>query len=271
MNIKFSKAFLMSGKDFELTPYITFHHPTVSEIISINKSPDPDSVYWKYVQILLSDPYSNMVMLDDMGKNYLDVSPYEVFVIQWDAYKAEYVKNKDMYDSYGLNPLEDITNALQFFTSGSSYFEKGIYSDGTICFYDVNNPEFQINEEIFGCLHEWVKSINKIDYSNRIKPADESARRVLIEDMRDEIKKARKRKKKSNDGSGYFGMAMSAVSFCGNGAITPYNIGECKLYWLNEAISISTKKDHSGHILDGIYHGTINPKDIDKKEIDWLK
>lgn len=260
----------MSGKDFKVSEHITFHHPTVGEIMSIDSSPEPDSTYWKYVQILLSDPYSNMVMLNDMGKNYLEVSPYEVFVLQWDAYKAEYIKNKDSYDAYNASPLQDISDALKFFIPGSSFFAKGTYRDGAICFYDVNNQQRQINEETFGYLHEWVKSVNKIDYSNRIKPADESARRVLVEDMRDEIKKARKRRNK-NTGNDYLGRAMSAVSFCGNGAITPYNIGQCKLYWLNEALSISARKDHSSHILDGIYHGTINTKNINKKEIDWME
>ena len=40
--------------------------------------------------------------------------------------------------------------------------------------------------------------------SNNIKPADENARRILIEDMRDTQKKAGKRKKKQEEGFGNF-------------------------------------------------------------------
>lgn len=271
MSTKFSKAFLMSGKDFKLTSSITLHHPTIEEVLGINNSPFPDAFYWTYVQILLADPYSNMVMLDDMGKNYLEVSPYEVFILQWDNCQKDYQENKSMYDNYGFSPLDNIIQAISFFTKEVHQFVKGINNDETIYFYDPNNSSFYINQQIFECLYEWVKSINNIDYSDRIHPADENARRVLIEDMRDEIKKKKRRKKKSDDDSDFFGSLMSAVSFCGNGSITPFNINNCKLYWLNESLSINNKKTHAGHILDGIYHGTISSKDINKKELDWIK
>ena len=271
MNTKFSKAFLMSGKDFELTSSITLHHPTIGEVLLINKSVSPDDIYWIYIQILLADPYANMVMLDDMGKNYLEVSPYEVFTLQWDNCSKNYLENKAVYDTYGMNPLDDILNALQFFMDKKHRFVKGKYKDGTVFFYDVDDQSCQINKDIFEYIYEWVKSINNIDYSDRINPADENARRVLIEDMRDEIKKRKRRKKKSEDNSDYFGNIMSAVSFCGNGSITPFNINDCKIYWLNESFSINNKKNHADHILDGMYHGTISSKDINKKDLDWIK
>lgn len=272
MNTKFSKAFLMSGKDFELTPSITLHHPTIEEILAINKSPSPDSLYWTYVQILLADPYINMVMLDDMGKNYLETSPYEVFTLQWDNCQKDYQENKSMYDTYGyLSPLDNIVQAINFFIKEKHHFTKGVNDKGSIYFYDPDNPSFYITQAIFDYLYEWVKSINNIDYSDRIRPADENARRVLIEDMRDEIKKRKRRKKKLDNDPNFFGNLMSAVSFCGNGSITPFNINSCKIYWLNESLSINNRKTHADHILDGIYHGIISSKDISKKELDWIK
>ena len=271
MNTKFSKAFLMSGKDYKLTPSITLYHPTVGEALEINSSPLPDAFYWTYIQILLADPYSNMVMLDDMGKNYLETSPYEVFILQWDNCQKDYQENKPMYDSYGFSPLENITQAVSFFMKEMHHFIKGINNDGAVYFYDPNDSSFYITQQIFEYIYEWVKSINKIDYSDRINPADENARRVLIEDMRDEIKKKKRRRKKEDDNSDYFGNMMSAVSFCGNGSISPFNINECKLYWLNESLSINNKKNHADHILDGMYHGTISSKDISKKDLDWIK
>lgn len=271
MSTKFSKAFLMSGKDYKLTPSITLHHPTIGEVLDINKSPSPDAFYWTYVQILLADPYSNMVMLDDMGKNYLETSPYEVFVLQWDNCQMDYQENKSMYNTYGFSPLDNIIQAISFFINEECHLTKGINKDGSVYFYDISNPSFRLTQEIFEHLYEWVKSINNINYSDRIKPADENARRVLIEDMRDEIKKKKRRKKKSDDDSDFFGNIMSAVSFCGNGSITPFNLNDCKLFWLNESLSISNKKTHADHILDGIYHGTISSMNINKKELDWIK
>ena len=271
MNIKFSKAFLMSGKDFDLTPSITLHHPTMEEILSINHSSSPDDLYWTYVHILLADPYSNMVMLDDIGKNYLEVSPYEVFILQWDNCKKDYTENQQLYDTYGFHPSRNIVDALSFFIKDRHDFKKGMYDNGAVLFYDEQNPECQINEEIFECLHEWVKSINHIDESKRIHPADENARPVLIDDMRDELKKKRRKKNfQKEEDSDFLGNILSAVSFCGNGVITPFNVNDCKIYWINESLSIHNKKDYADHILDAIYHGTISSKDVNKNELDWM-
>lgn len=271
MSTKFSKAILMSGDNVSLSPHITLKHPTIGNVLALPNPLRPDDIYMIYMQIILSDPYANMVMLDDMGKNYLDVSPYDVFVLQWDKCTEDYETNKSLYASIGKTPLDNIREALNFFIDGNHVFEKGSYDDGESCFFDVNNKNCQINREIFDYIYEWVIAINKIDFSNRINPADENARRVLIEDMRDEIKKAKKRKKKKIDNSDYFGDLMSAVCFCGNGVIAPFNIKECPIYWINEAFSIKNKKNHADHILNGIYHGTISSKDINKKDLEWAK
>ena len=57
MSIKYSKAILMSGEDFQITDSITLHHPTVKEILSINKSPTPDYAYWMYINILPNNSF----------------------------------------------------------------------------------------------------------------------------------------------------------------------------------------------------------------------
>lgn len=270
MSIVFSKALLMSGEDYRLTPSITLHHPTVGEIIHINDTSNPDQRYWQYINILLSDPYSNMVMLDDMGLNFLEVTPYDVFIIQWDKCVDSYNKNKEIFDLYKIHPLDNILDALSFFIKEKHDFIKGNYDDGEVCFYDKDNPKCQINKEIFNCIYEWVKSINRIDYSDRIKPADENARLILIEDMRDEIKKAQRRKKKDENNFDHLGNIMSANCFGGKSWVTPFQINDCKIYWLNEGLFIDNKRTKVEHILNGIYCGTISQKDVNRQELDWV-
>ena len=166
--------------------------------------------------------------------------------------------------------MDNIINAIRFFIVEDNNFIKGTYNDGSVCFYNPENPSCQINQDVFECMHEWVKAINRVDYTDRINPADENARRILIEDTRAEIKKKKRKNKKDKENFDYLGNLMSAASFCGNGAINPYNINGCKLYWINESLSINNKKSNADHILDGIYHGAISSKDINKKELDWI-
>lgn len=261
----------MSGKDYKLTPTITLHHPTVGEMLSINDGHGSEQIYWNYVHFILSDPYSNMVFLDDIGKDFMKTSPFEVLILQWDNLYNNYMSNKEMCDQTGFNPLSIITSSLQFFMNEKHTFVKRQYDNGTFCLADMNDESCQINDEVYGYICEWVKSLNKIDYSGRINPADENARRILIEDTRDEMKKQKRKNKSNTDDIDYIGSLMSAVSFGGNGVITPFNINDCKIYWLFEAFSIDNKKSNASHILDGIYHGTLSSKDINKKDLDWTK
>lgn len=271
MSSHFNKSFLMSGKDYKLTKNITLHHPTIEEILELNDGTSSDSIYWEYVQILMCDPYSYMVMLDDMGKNFMETSSFDVFILQWKNAIENYTINKKEFDKYHFHPLDIVNKALSFFIVEEHQFILGKYDDGEPCLYDKNNSGCQINKEIFEYIYDWLKCLNKIDYGKRIKPADENARRILIEDTRDEIKKEKKKKKKDEDFD-YIGSLMSSVSFGGNGVINPFNLMDCKIYWLFESISVGDKKSYANHILDGIYHGTISSKDIaDKSTLDWTK
>ncbi|WP_310602378.1 hypothetical protein [Anaerosporobacter sp.] len=270
MSTNFDKALIMSGNDFKLTNSITLHHPIIDEILSLNNGFHSEEIYWQYVHSIMCDPYANMIMLDDLGKDFLKTSPFEVFLLQWENYQRDYQTNKQQYDLLGINPLQFIQAALNFFIVEEHNFELSKHEDGSPCLYDTNNAECQIDEDIFVYLYEWLKSINKIDYSNRIKPADENARRILIEDARDELKKQKRRNKKSEDSFEYIGNLMSAICFGGNGSITPFNIKSCSIYWLFEAYSVDNKKSHASHILDGLYHGTVSSKDIKTQELDWV-
>lgn len=271
MSIRFDKALMMSGEDYKLTQNITLHHPTIKEMLSITNINSED-IYWKYTQLLMCDPYSNMVMLDDLGKDFTTTTPFQVFMIQWKQYEKDYIENQEIYDLNGFKPIDTIKQALNFFIVEEHEFVYGQYENEDECIYDPNNKDCQINKEIFDWIYEWLKTIHKIDYSNRINPADENAKRILIDDARSEIKKQkRKQNKKNDDAIEYIGSLMSAVSFGGNSTITPFNIKDCKMYWLFEAYSVDNKKSHASHILDGLYHGTIGKKDINMKELEWTK
>lgn len=270
MSIHFDKFLMISGNDYPLTSSITLHHPTINDLLTLNNGLNSEDIYWKYVQTIMCDPYSNMVMLDDLGKDFMAVTPFEVFMIQWKQFEKDYETSKQQYDDLGYRPIDLINQALNFFIVESHEFTFGVYENGDECIYDKNNNACRINSKIFEYLYEWLKIINKIDYSDRIKPADENARRILIEDTRDEIKKLKRRKIKGVDVE-YIGSLMSAVSFGGNGSITPFNIKDCKLYWLFESHGVESKKSRASHILDGLYHGTISKKDINMKELDWTK
>ncbi len=253
MDITFEKALLMSGNDYQLTPHLSLHHPTVGEMLQINGGYSCERTYWQYVQFLLSDPYSNMVFLDNIGKNFMEVSPFEVFMLQLEQ----------------PFPPDFMDNALQLFLTEKHHFVKSRYADGSFCLVATDDPDCQIDREIYEYLYEWVRAVNQVSDSGKIRPADECARQILIEDTRRELRK--KQKEHDDEPINRIGNLMSAVSFGGNGVVTPFNLPSCKLYWLFETFHIENNKSNASHILDGLYHGTLNSKDVNKEELDWTR
>lgn len=67
LDFKFPAGFLLDGSDFQLSDAITFHHPSLSEVMCLGKRIYFEEVYWLYVSTLLADSYEHMVWLDDMA------------------------------------------------------------------------------------------------------------------------------------------------------------------------------------------------------------
>ena len=79
-----SRATLMSGQNLPVTNKISVKHPTVNEILCSTKEHiNGDFSYWKYVSLMVSDPYDSMVWLDDIGLDYESVSAFDVFILRW--------------------------------------------------------------------------------------------------------------------------------------------------------------------------------------------
>ena len=86
------KSFLQSGNNLPITSSISFKHPTIQDIIDIDKERFglySEDIYYSMVNVFLTDPYDYMVFLDDKGIDYETVTPFEVFclVIILNVYK----------------------------------------------------------------------------------------------------------------------------------------------------------------------------------------
>ena len=67
---KINKGFLSSGKDLKLDENVVVKHPTIEEIENIDDTIYSIEHYWQLANLLMCDPYENMVVLDDLGINY---------------------------------------------------------------------------------------------------------------------------------------------------------------------------------------------------------
>lgn len=270
-DISISRAFLESGNDFQITPSLIVKHPSLNEIIQLGNGIHCDDIYWGYVFTILSDPYDNMVWLDDQGIDYEQVSPFDVFILRWEQNEEEYKSSKDKFDALGLpSPIAVMQESLKFFLGDHTFNIGVLKDDNSKILYDIKNNRVQINKIIFDYISGFIRLINGLDKTDHINPANKNAKKILIEDMRDEQRRKMKKKKKDDEDTDYLGKMISGVVHGGNGGITPFNFKELKIYQLYSSLTIQQKLTHFNHVMAGVYQGTVKFESISKKELNWM-
>lgn len=277
-DIKISKAFLEGGDDLFLNEHVAVKHPTIGEILKLGYGIYCDDYYWNYVFALINDPYDNMVWLDDLGIDYESVCAFDVMLLKWKHLEDTYQNKKEYFDKAHFHPLSEIIDALNFFIIGDHVYKIGEYQDGNKCLYDIagaeavidtNNPNnyLKIDKSVFNYISSFLKMINGIDRKDKIQPANKSAKKILIEDMRDEQKRQQKNKKEDND---CLGNMMAGATHGGNGGITSLNVKQHKIYQIYSALSVTQKKLHFNHVMGGVYAGNVNSEKLNTQELNWM-
>ena len=269
-NVQISRSFVISGKPLPIANGLSVKHPTVREILSLEPELIADALYLNYVSTFAVDPYDYMVWLDDRGVDYEKTTAFDVFMMRSEESVRETgdVQN----DAVGqIFKKASFAAALDFFL-GEHEWQPGVDSEGNKLLFDKNDPTAYIDRERFDMISAFVRMINNIsERKDKIKPASESAKKILIEDMRDEEKRAKNKKKDENDSSDYIGDAIEAVIHGGSGGVTWFNYRELPIYEIMSGLNITQKQIAFNALLTGVYTGNVKSDSITQKEMAWMK
>ena len=273
-DIYISKTFLEMGKDLELSENLKVKHPTIGEIlalgfpISSNKVFLGENIYWTYVFSLICDPYSNMVLLDDMGYDYEEISPFDLFCIKWKKELKDYENNKDFFDSQSIHPLDLTKQSLNFFLGEEHDFDLFDFGENKLLI-DKNNESCIIDENIFIAISSFVQAINGIKFEDRIKPKDKNAKRILIEDMRDE-QRFNEKKNKDNEDEDFIGKIVTGSLHGANSNIQMTDIENIKIFSLYSHYITRIKKDSYDSSILGCYCGMGKMSKMESSIMNWM-
>jgi hypothetical protein len=216
-----------------------------------------------------------MVMLDDMGLDYEKTDSFDVFVLQWKDSIKQYQENKEQFDKFGISPLHNILSSLKFFLGEHNFELRPLeINEGELetVLCDVNDIKdgvcyYIITRQMFNRMAEFICSIHHIDKSDQIHPETESFKKMLIEDMRDELKSKAKKKQDPKKSFGeYIGKVMKATCSCGNGGISVFNVNDVKMYQLISGFNMFFKKENVNRLFNGQY----DLSKLNKKDLEWF-
>ncbi len=274
-SLRLSKVFLFMGEPFEITQSLKVRHPTLRMIFGeIQPKPLSDVIYQSYLATLVCDPYDNMVWLDDHGINYQDVTPFDLFYMKLEEEEKEVVDaEQSLQITQQLKSLCSAQKALNFFLEGEHLFITATTEDGTKLLFDTKDPEHKtvITKNIFNSISAFVQLIHNItERTDKIKPQTESARKMLIEDMRDEQKRKQRNQKKDED-SDFLGDILNGVLHGGSGNITPENFMDVPIYLLMSGLTTIQKQMNLNNVMTGVYTGNIKYTDVTEKQLAWMQ
>lgn len=266
-----------------ITENIYIRIPTIGEVL------DYEQMYYSITYTLTSSPYQQMVRLDDIGVDYTEISEWDLFMYNFCYYSHSISQMKsslnNLYESLNnldntkkekiIKEISDIENSLEEIIEGFKLifgdlqiegFE--VYKDTLIDEVILYNPYTDIKIDKLTHL-EITKTIRELNFYEHVKskPANESAKKYLLEQERKKMKRASKKK--------YQPYLENLVIALVNTEKFKYNYETCmdlSLYKFNQSFKQIQHIINFDNVMIGVYAGTVNTKEMkDKSILSWIQ
>lgn len=237
------------GEDFVVSEHITIHQPTLDEICRYGERD-----YYSMVYQLTSTPQSLKWQLWDMGIDYTTITPYELFYsLLYKLYSPE--RTAILFGDLDLTKFEPAERA----------------DDNSVILYqhciteNSQSKEVIIDETIYSIMMDYIRKAHLIEKDDRM-PANESTKKILIEDDREEFLR--------NKNKAYHSQLKNMISAMINCEGFKYNhsqVWEMKIHAFMDSVKRISKIKNANLLLQSGYSGFgVNLKEINKKQLDWL-
>lgn len=239
---------IFRGDDFVVSKNIVIHQPTLNEICDYG-----DKEYFHMITTLTSVGSDLKWQLDDMGIDYTIIDDFELFYkLLIKMFPAE--QTKIIFGDLDLTKFELYTNTR----NDELCLVQEIY-DG-----DGNCDYITIDKFTYIIITDYLRKVHGFKKNEQL-PANESTKRILIEDDRESSLL-----NKNQESHSYL---LNLISTMINSEGFKYNhekVWDMKINSFMDSVKRISKIKNADLLLQSGYSGYgINLKDIDKKQLDW--
>lgn len=230
---------LLYKRKYPINKFIQIEIPTVGEIL------EQEDAYYSMVSLITATPYDMMVQLDDMKIDFAEINDYELFVLMFQALKTR--DTSLIFGTLDLNKFSVMVNP----------------QNNTVVLRDPESGAM-IDRNIHSLICQAIRKIHHLKRNNR-KPANDAAKRYMIQRARTKMK----RRKNRVEDSQLEELIVALV----NTEQFHYDFDSVKsltIYQFNESVQQVIKKIDFDNKMHGIYAGTISAKDMGQDELNWL-
>lgn len=233
-----TKGFLYA-KAYPVNDKISVVVPTVGQIL------EDEDAYFSIVTAVTATPSDFMVQLDDIGIDFSSISSFELFLLLFRS-------------------LQESDTSLVFGDLDLSKFKPAINDqNGMVVLLDSENG-IMIDRAIHDQICRVLRKINHLEKNDR-KPANEEAKKYMIERARLKQRRAARRKRESQLEDLIVAMVNTEQYKYGyEGTL------DLTIYQFNASVYQIVKKINYDNTMIGCYAGTVNIKDLNQSDLNWL-
>ena len=283
------------GEDFVVSKHIVLHQATLNEICEYGERD-----YYSMIYNFTVTPQSLKVQLWDMGIDYTEITPYQLFYqllykmysqektsiifgdLDFSKFQLMQRKDDESILLYQEVPVGDIYNLEYEFVYHFSNLldasrfvgcevdelieelsKSNRYND--FIFANVQFEPVIIDEYTYNMIVDYICKSHFIERDLK-RPANNSTKMVLIEDARDEIEQ--------NKNKEYHSQLKNLISSMINSEGFKYNhaqVWDMKINAFMDSVKRIGKIKNADLLLQSGYSGFgVNLKEIDNKQLDWL-
>lgn len=232
------KGYLYS-RSYPVNDSISVVIPTVGQII------ENEAAYYGLITAVTATPADFMVQLDDIGVDFSQITSFELFLMLFKE-----IKKMDASLVFGDLDLSKFETAIN-------------QQNGNVVLIDQEHNiviDRAIHDQICGV----IRKINHLEKNDR-KPANEEAKKYMIERARVKQRRAARRPYKSQ----LEDLIVSMVN------TEQYKYGyegtlDLTIYQFNASVYQIVKKINYDNTMIGCYAGTINAKELSQDQLNWL-
>lgn len=230
---------LLYQRQYAINDSIKIVIPTVGEVI------DNEDEYYSLISLFTVMPVDLLVRLDEVGIDFTEINEYELFILLFEG-----MKNQDtrlVFGDLDLSKFEIMINQ----------------QNGNVVLRDEENG-ITIDRAIHSQIAGVLRKIHHLE-KNRRKPANEEAKKYMLERARVKAKRNKNRKQDSQ----LEGLIIAMV----NTEQYKYDFErtrELTIYQFNESVRQIIKKVDYDNRMHGVYAGTISVKDMSPDDLNWL-
>lgn len=230
---------ILYATEYKINDYISIKIPLVGDIVG------NEDDYYGNVSLIVSTPYDMMVQLDDVGIDFTTINEWDLFCLLF-------------------KELQTRDTSLIFGDLDLKGFEIAINKQNNNVVLWNNSTGAVIDRSIH---HQICTFLRKLLYleKNEKKPGNEEARKYMIERARVRLKRKARRATQSQL-ENYIISLVNTSEF-------PYNYESVlglTIYQFYASLHQIVKKVKFDNLMIGCYAGTVNMKEIDQKELNWI-